>query len=123
MGIFPTCVFTVSCAHGDQKTAFCCLELELEIFKRHHDSAGNQIQVLQKSSVLIRVLLLTSDTMVTETLKNEIFNWGWLTVQMFSPLSSWLEASWHAGRHGAGKEDKGSTSGSPGSRSPLTVSH
>lgn len=31
-------------------------------------------------------------------------NWGWLTVQTFSPLSSWWEAWWHVGRHGAGEE-------------------
>jgi hypothetical protein len=35
---------------------------------------------------------------------------GWLTVQRFSPLSSWQEAWQYAGRHGAG-EAEGSISG------------
>lgn len=29
-------------------------------------------------------------TLITETV-----NWGWLTVQKFSPLSSWQETRWH----------------------------
>lgn len=37
-------------------------------------------------------------------------NWGWLTVQTFSPLSSWWEAWWHVGRHGAGEEAETLTS-------------
>jgi hypothetical protein len=52
--------------------------------------------------VFIRGLLLRRDTMTMATLKRKTFNWGWLTVQRFSPLSSWREAWQHAGRHGAG---------------------
>jgi hypothetical protein len=40
----------------------------------------------------------------------------WLTVQRFSPLSSWREAWWHAGRHGAEVVVESSTSRSEGSR-------
>ena len=39
--------------------------------------------------------------MTTATLK-KTFHWGWLTVQRFSPLSSWQETWQCAGRHGAG---------------------
>lgn len=44
------------------------------------------------------------------------FHWRWLTVQKFCLLSSWLEAWWHVGRHGAGEVAERSTSGSSGSR-------
>jgi hypothetical protein len=39
-----------------------------------------------------------------------------LQVQRFSSLSSWREAWWHAGRHGAGEVAESSTSGLADSR-------
>jgi hypothetical protein len=47
--------------------------------------------------------------MTTATLRKETFNWGLLTVQRFRLLSSWWEAWWHAGRHGAGEVTQSST--------------
>ena len=41
--------------------------------------------------------------MVIATLIMKTFNWGWPTVQRFSPLLSWWEAWWHIGRPDAGK--------------------
>lgn len=40
------------------------------------------------------------------------FNWGWLTVQRFSPLLPCLGAQWHTGRHVADEVAESSTSGS-----------
>lgn len=42
-----------------------------------------------------------------QLLQRKMFNWGWHTVQKFSPLSSWQEAWWHANRHGAGEVAEG----------------
>lgn len=44
------------------------------------------------------------------------FNWIWLTVQRFSPLSSLWEAWQHTGRLGAGDVAESSKSRSAGSR-------
>jgi hypothetical protein len=48
--------------------------------------------------------------------ERKTFHWSRITVQRFSPLSSWQEAWWHAGRHGAGEVAESSKSGSAGSR-------
>ena len=48
--------------------------------------------------------------MTTAILIQETFNWGWLTVQTFSPLSSWQQTWWHTGRHGAGEGAESSAS-------------
>jgi hypothetical protein len=45
---------------------------------------------------------LSIDTMTKVTLIRTTFNWGRLTIQRFSPLSSWQEAWQHPGRQGAG---------------------
>jgi hypothetical protein len=49
------------------------------------------------------------------------FNWGWLTVQRFSPLSSWQEAWQRPGIYGAGGCAESSTSWSEVSRKGLCV--
>jgi hypothetical protein len=53
--------------------------------------------------------------MTTISLKKENISLG-LTIQRVSPLWPWQEAWWQAGRHGAGKVAKSSTSRSAGSR-------
>ena len=50
------------------------------------------------------------------TLTKKALNWGWLTVQGFSPLLSWREAWQLAGRHSSGEGTESSTSESAGSR-------
>jgi hypothetical protein len=59
--------------------------------------------------VFVRVSLLGRDTMTMMILKKKGIHWGWLTVQRFSPLSSWWRAWQHAGRHGAGEGAESST--------------
>jgi hypothetical protein len=54
--------------------------------------------------------------MITATLiKENIFNWDWVSAQIFNPLSSLCESGWHTGRHGAGEIAESSTSGCAGS--------
>lgn len=43
-------------------------------------------------------------------------------IYRFSPLSSWWEACWHAGRHGAGQGVEHFTSRSASNRQKRTVS-
>ena len=56
---------------------------------------------------------------VATSTKEKYFNWGWLTVQRFSPLSG-QEAWRHAGGHGAREVAKSSTFRSAGGRSRIT---
>jgi hypothetical protein len=44
-----------------------------------------------------------------QLLWKEACNWGWLTVQRYSPLLSWRETWWHAGRHDAREGAESST--------------
>lgn len=46
----------------------------------------------------------------------EIFNWDWLTVCLFVPLSPSWETQWHISRHGAGELVENSKSVSAGIR-------
>jgi hypothetical protein len=41
--------------------------------------------------------------MTMATFYKETVNWGWLTRQRFSPLSSWQDKCWQAGRCDAGE--------------------
>lgn len=61
-------------------------------------------------------LLLGRDTRTTTPLIKKSIHQSWLTVQRLSPLSSWWEAWWHTGKHGAGEVTEGSTSRLAGSR-------
>ena len=45
--------------------------------RRESDPSGTG--VTDDCAVLLRVLLLLTDTMTKATLKRTIFNWGWLT--------------------------------------------
>jgi hypothetical protein len=38
---------------------------------------------------------------LTQFLKRKTFNWSWLIIQRFNPLSSWWETWWQAGGHDA----------------------
>jgi hypothetical protein len=58
---------------------------------------------------LVRGLLLWTDTITKATLIRTTFNWGWLTVQRISPLSSrWEHSSIQTGMVQAsqGKQEK-----------------
>jgi hypothetical protein len=56
-------------------------------------------------SVLVRVLLLWTDTMTKATLIRTTIHWGWLTGSEVQLLSSWGD-TWHRpGRHGAGRTE------------------
>jgi hypothetical protein len=54
--------------------------------------------------------------MTMATFIRKSFNWSWLTVQRFSPLSSLWEAWWHTGRLGVGEVAESSTTRSTESR-------
>jgi hypothetical protein len=70
--------------------------------------------ILALEAVLVKVLLLWRHTMTTATLIKENLTGRWLTVQTFSPLSSWWKVWQQAGRPGAGEVAESSTSGSTG---------
>jgi len=65
-------------------------------------------------SVLVRVLLLQTDTMTKAILRKTMFNWGWLkgSEAQFSIIKA---GAWqHPGRHGAeGAESSTSSSERP----------
>lgn len=70
---------------------------------------------------LIGVLLLWTDAITKASLISTTLNWGWLTVQRSSLLSSWQEARQHMGRHGAGEGPMRSKYASVGSRKSKPV--
>ena len=63
----------------------------------------------------VSIALMNPHDLTKETLMKENIELG-LTVQWFSPLLSWQEAWWRAGRHGAGEVTVISISGWAGSR-------
>jgi hypothetical protein len=52
--------------------------------------------------VLLRVLLLWTDTMTRATLTRTTFNWGWLTCSEVQSIIIKAETWQHRGRHGTG---------------------
>jgi hypothetical protein len=58
------------------------------ILLRKELRASGKEEEEKKLNVLVRILLLCTETMTKETLIRMTFYWGWLTGQRFSPLSS-----------------------------------
>jgi hypothetical protein len=54
------------------------------------------------SGVLVRVLLLWTDTMTKATIIRTTFNWGWLTGSKVQSISITVGVWQHPARHGAG---------------------
>jgi hypothetical protein len=69
--------------------------------------------VVAKDGVLVRVLLLQTDTMTKATLVRTTFNWGWLTGSEIHPSIIKVGAWQHPGRHCAGGAES-STAASEG---------
>jgi hypothetical protein len=64
-----------------------------------------------KHCVLVRVsIAVKKHHNHNNSYRGDYFIWAALHFQRFSPLSSWPEAWWHAGRHGAREEAETSTS-------------
>jgi hypothetical protein len=64
--------------------------------------------------VLVRVLLLETDTMSKATLLRTSFNWGWLTGSEVQSITIKAGARQHPGREEAGEGAESSTSSSEG---------
>jgi hypothetical protein len=67
--------------------------------------------ILQLVSVLVRVLLLWTDTMTKASLVKTTFNWGWLTGSEVQSIIIKMGTWQHTGRHGAETESSTSSSG------------
>ena len=63
--------------------------------------------------LVVRVLLLSTDTMTKASLTRTIFNWGWLIGSEVQSSIIKVGTWQHPGRHGAGKAES-STSSSEG---------
>jgi hypothetical protein len=70
---------------------------------------GNELQS-SKRTVLVRVLLLWTDTMTKATLIRTTFNWGWLTASEVQSIIIKAGAWQHPGRHGVGGAESSKSS-------------
>jgi hypothetical protein len=61
-----------------------------------------QANLENKVSVLVRVLLLWTDTMTKASLIRTTFNWGWLTGSEVQSIIIKAGTWQHPGRHGTG---------------------
>jgi hypothetical protein len=62
------------------------------------------------ASVLVRVLLLWTDTMTKATLIRTTLNWGWLTGPEVQSIIIKARTRHHPGRHGAGGPESSTSS-------------
>jgi hypothetical protein len=60
--------------------------------------------------VLVRVLLLRTDTMTKANLIRTTFNWGWLRSSEVQSIIIKVGAWQHPGRHGAGEAESSTSS-------------
>jgi hypothetical protein len=124
--IFPTCHFPdrnqvpEKCYNLTPKLTRYAMLLQ-SLNPEHQSLAQDQssylLAFIHSNIILDIVLLLWRDTMTKATLiKENIELEACLQFQRFCPLSSWLRAWWHVGRHGIRKGAESSMPWSAGSR-------
>jgi hypothetical protein len=78
--------------------------------QKHGQPYHSNSPLLALTSVLVRVLLLWTDTTTKATLIRMMFNWGWLTDLEVQSIIIKVVAQQHLGRHGAGRAESSTSS-------------